>query len=164
MGDPKAIVPLALVLLLAACAPSRLALLTGLRPPGERNRAFPEVVWEQYDCGRQRRPFFVIEENELAPARTRPGGSFQHRLVYAMCPTERTGVVPGRLHTRIRFRGRFIAQETDAGFELKPGRWVVDTSVDLPRDAEPGIYAYELDFQSDSIDFDEHLTFLVEAR
>jgi len=163
LGHPKAIALLAL-LLLSGCAPLRWALIESLREPGETNRTFPEIVWEEYDCERQHRPFFVIEENELAPRRTQPGRSFAHRLVYAMCPLEPTGVVPGQLHTRIRFKGRFLVQETDARFELKPGRWVVDTYVDLPQDAEPGVYAYEIDFESDSIAFDEHLTFLVEAR
>jgi hypothetical protein len=36
--------------------------------------------------------------------------------------------------------------------------------VHLPIEAEPGIYAYELEFESKSLEFEKSLTFLVEAR
>jgi hypothetical protein len=163
LGHPKALaLLLSLLLLLApACATGRGALVKLFREPGEAIRDFPELVWEQYDCSLQQRPFFVVEENELLPDRVRAGGDFSHRLVYAMCPRQRTEVVSGRLLTRIRFRGRPIVRQSEARWEIKPGRWVVDTTVELPESAEPGVYSYELVFQSDSIAFEKHLTFVV---
>jgi hypothetical protein len=162
LGHPKAIAVLAAALLFASgCAGTRWAVLKHFRTPGEEIRDFPEVVWEEYDCALQRRPFFVVEKNELLPARVEAGGDFNHRLVYAMCPPERTEVVSGRLVTRIRFKGRPIVRQNEARWEIKPGRWVVDTSVELPESAEPGVYAYELAFESESIAFEKHLTFVV---
>jgi hypothetical protein len=125
---------------------------------------FPESVWEEYDCQKQARPFFVIERNELVPARVDAGGEFSHRLVYAMCPDNPTEVVSGRLLTRIRYRGEPIVRETTEAYEIKPGRWVVDSTVTLPRDAHPGVYAYELAFQSMDVTFEKRLTFVVGAR
>ena len=113
-------------------------------------------------CGERDLPFFEIENNELLPVKLRPGGEFTHRLVYALCPERPTGVVFGRLAIRILFRGEAAHTETDRRYELRPGRWRVDTFVELPPDAEPGVYAYELDFTSKEIRFVERATFLVE--
>jgi hypothetical protein len=157
---------LAVVLALAlgpGCAGLRWSLQKSLRDPGERLETFPEVVWEEYDCDTQRRPFFIMERNELIPPRVEPGGEFNHRMVYVMCPARATEVVPGRLMTRIRFKGSPIVRETDERYEIKPGRWVVDSFVRLPEQAEPGIYAYEIEFDGIQVDFDKHLTFLVRA-
>jgi hypothetical protein len=134
------------------------------REPGERLTDFPEAVWEEYDCQTQNRPFFIIETNELVPTRVEVGGEFNHRMVYVMCPVRPTGVVSGRLRTRIRFRGAPIVQETTEAYEIKPGRWIVDAEVSLPGDAEPGIYAYEIAFESRRLIFDKSLTFLVRGR
>jgi hypothetical protein len=120
-------------------------------------------VWEEYDCDTQRRPFFIIERNELVPPRVEAGGEFNHRMVYVMCPRQATEVVAGRLTTRIRFKGAPIVRETDERYEIKPGRWVVDSFVRLPERVEPGIYAYEVAFAGDRIEFDKRLTFVVRS-
>ena len=54
--------------------------------------------------------------------------------------------------------------DTLPAWDLKPGRWVVDASVALPENAEPGIYTYELQFESQPVAFDKRLTFVVRAR
>jgi hypothetical protein len=54
--------------------------------------------------------------------------------------------------------------DTQPGWEIKPGRWVVDAIVALPEDAEPGIYTYELQFESPPVAFDKRLTFVVRER
>jgi hypothetical protein len=83
-------------------------------------------------------------------------------MIYSLCPPVPTAVVSGKLSTRIRFRGTPIVHETIAEHELKPGRWVVDTFVSLPEQAEPGVYAYEIEFESKTVRFDERITFVVE--
>jgi hypothetical protein len=84
-------------------------------------------------------------------------------MVYALCPVNPTEVVEGTLLTRIRFRGQPIVSDRVAPYELRPGRWIVDAFVTLPNDAEPGVYAYEIQFDSRAIDFNERLTFVVES-
>ena len=163
MGHPKAIV-LALALALATgCAGTRWWLQKSLRSPGESLADLPEAVWQEYDCGSQKRPFFIIERNELVPPRVRSGGEFNHRLVYVMCPVNPTEVVTGRLSTRIRFKGSPIVEDQLPDWDLKPGRWVVDAMVALPENAEPGIYSYELQFESTPVAFEKSLTFVVRA-
>ena len=62
---------------------------------------------------------------------------------------------------RIRFRGDAIVNTTDKSYEIKPGRWVVDAFVTLPEAAEPGVYAYELEFKSRTVDFAKSASFVV---
>ncbi len=166
MGHPK-VVALCIALLLAGssgCASLRWDLKKSFRKPGEKLATFPELVWEEYDCDTQQRPFFIIEENELVPPQVYPGGEFNHRMIYVMCPRGSTETVQGKLQTRIRFRGDPIVLTTTAHFEIKPGRWIVDAEVALPDEAEPGVYAYELAFRSRHLRFDKSLTFVVKAR
>jgi hypothetical protein len=174
MGHPQALAgvgrrrgPLAVALLLAlltSCASTRWWLQRSLRSPGEELVDFPEAVWQEYDCGSQKRPFFMIERNELVPPEVRTGGEFNHRLVYVMCPVNPTEVVTGRLATRIRHRGAPIVVDLQPDWELKPGRWVVDAMVELPEGARPGIYSYELAFESEPVAFEKSLTFVVRDR
>lgn len=164
MGHPKVVGAVLALVLASGCASLRWSVQKSLRDPGERLTDFPEVVWEEYDCASQKRPFFVIEQNDLVPPRVKAGGAFAHRMVYAMCPSRPTEVVSGRLLTRIRFRGDPIVRETTEAYELKPGRWVVDAEVQLPEDAEPGVYAYEVAFESSGVGFEKRLTFVVQSR
>jgi hypothetical protein len=163
--DHSKVVAAALGALVAlGCASVRWEMQKAMRKEGIENEAFPELVWEEYDCDTQKRPFLVVEKNELVPPKVRPGGEFNHRMVYAMCPAESTAVVPGELSTRIRFKGKAIVQNTDSAYEIKPGRWVVDAFVEIPASAEPGVYAYEVAFEGGGITFDKSLTFLVKGE
>jgi hypothetical protein len=164
VGHSKVIALFTVLLLAMGCASMRWALQKSLRDPGERLESFPEEVWAEYDCDAQKRPFFMIEKNELVPPRVKVGGDFNHRMVYVMCPPRPTGVVSGRLRTRIRFRGDPIVRETTEAYEIKPGRWILDAEVTLPEDAQPGIYAYEMDFKGAALHFEKRLTFVVRAK
>ena len=60
-------------------------------------------------------------------------------------------------------RGSAVVHEKDPAYDLKPGRWVVDSFVRLPEEAEVGIYAFELEFKSPDVNFDRTMTFAVES-
>ena len=109
--------------------------------PGESElEAFPEVVWNEYDCDNQKRPFFIIEKNDLLPEKVDPAGAdfrspIRVRDVPQSIPTEVvqgetleanpiTKAQPDRGRRRIRFT------------KSSPGRWVVDAIVHLPEEAE----------------------------
>jgi hypothetical protein len=153
-----------IALIFFGCASFRWTLQKAFREEGVENKALPDLVWEEYDCATQRKPFFIVEANELVPPRVKPGGEFNHRMVYVMCPARSTAVVEGRLKTRIRFKGDPIVHSTTEAYEILPGRWVVDAFVEIPEDAEPGIYAYEVEFRAKGLKFDKSLTFLVKGH
>ena len=160
MDHPKALA--AALALCLGCSSAISALQLAIRQPGERLKAFPEKVWSQYECDRKRLPFLEIEQMDLSPRRLRPGQEFSQRLVYALCPERPSGVVTGELDTRILYRGRTIVQQHTPSYDLKPGRWVVDAFVQLPDDAEGGIYAFEVRFRSRKLNFKKTLSFAVE--
>jgi hypothetical protein len=158
------VIALLAMTLCLGCASARWSVVKHFRDPGASLETFPEVVSQEYDCENQKRPFFIIEKNDLLPEKVTAGSDFGHRLVYVMCPEHSTEVVEGRLSRRIRFKGVPIVEKTDPIYEIKPGRWVVDAIVHLPEEAESGIYAYELEFDSEPLEFEKSLTFLVVAR
>jgi len=134
------------------------------REPGERIVAMPEEIWEEYGCGERQLPYLRVEHVELLPRRLEAGAMFNHRIVYSLCPIEPTAVVAGTLDTVILHRGRPIVRDEDANFELKPGRWVIDSFVSIPRQAAAGIYAVELAFRGGDLSFEERRSFAIESK
>ena len=122
MDHRKSLAVLAALTLCTGCGAARWSVVKQFRNPGEKLETFPEQVWEEYDCGSQKRPFLVIEKNDLIPQTVIAGGNFGHRWIYVMCPTQPTAVVAGTLATRIHFKGQPIVQQMDSHFEIKPGR------------------------------------------
>jgi hypothetical protein len=163
LDHPKVAACLLLAALATGCASLRWSVQKAVREEGARLAAFPEAVAEEYGCAERRLPFFEIEKSELVPPRVRSGGEFNHRLVTVLCPAHATEVEVGRLSEGIRFRGEILHHETRERFEIRPGRWVLDAFVELPADAEPGVYAYELRFEGANVSFERSWSFVVEA-
>jgi hypothetical protein len=132
-----------------------------MRSPGEKREAAPERVAEEYGCDRIARPFLRFEGSEIVPERVSAGDSVNHRMVYALCTARPSDVVRGALETRILHDGRVVVRDRDASYELKPGRWVVDATVEIPDAAKDGIYAIEVVFESRSVHFHDEKTFAV---
>lgn len=132
-----------------------------MRPPGETLEALPERVAEEYDCDRIPRPFVRLESSEIVPDRVSAGGAVNHRMVYALCPARPTDVVRGALETRILHAGRVVVRDRDAQYELRPGRWIVDATVEIPDAASDGVYAIEVVFESKAVRFRDEKTFAV---
>jgi hypothetical protein len=105
------VIALLAMTLCLGCASARWSVVKHFRDPGASLETFPEVVSEEYDCENQKRPFFIIEKNDLLPEKVAAGSEFGHRLVYVMCPEHSTEVVEGRLSRRIRFKGVPIVEK-----------------------------------------------------
>lgn len=137
------------------------AIQVRLRQPGEQLLSFPDVVAAEYDCAKRSLPFLKVEKSELIPPRLRPGGQINHRIVYVMCPKHASGVIEGKLYTRVQFKGTTVHSEA-VERDLQPGRWLVDSSVTLPEQAPAGMYALEVNFESSKGRFSVQSDFLVE--
>ena len=165
MGDPKEMtrrllaVSLGLLWIGSGCTAIRLS----VRDPGETNKTMPDPVASEYHCEKRQLPFFELERAELLPERVKRGKEINHRIVYVMCPERPTEVVKGSLDTRILFRGQAIFSEV-IDQELKPGRWIIDTFIPLPEQAEPGVYALQLEFRSRQGKFASRSDFVVTDR
>ena len=157
-------VALALTTLLAACVSGPPQPKGPVLPkPGEEMLEWPEAIWTSYECGARKRPYLRIEEVKLFPERVTAGSAFNHRVVYSLCP-EKPGIsVKGKLITALYHRGKKLYSDLDEDFELKPGRWRVDSSVKVPAGAKPGVYAIELNMRHRSVRFREIRKFTVET-
>lgn len=156
---PPFIALLCLLAALSGCAHPMGRMRQAFREPGEKLTDLPDAVARDLGCAERPLPHVALERNEINPERVRAGGEFNHRLVYALCPAEPTAVVAGTLTTRIRFKGRVLVTDRVEGYELKPGRWIVDSSVALPPSAEPGVYALEWDFEGPGVNEGATATF-----
>jgi hypothetical protein len=134
-------------ILLVSCAGTR------ARPPGDRLIDPPAEVWEDYRCDRKVRPFLVLERNQVSPRKIRPGGEFNHRLIYAMCPVEPSQVISGDLYRRIYYKGGVVFEDIVRGFEVRPGKWSVDAFITIPEKAELGPYSVEATFTAGRVHF-----------
>lgn len=70
-----------------------------------------------------------------------------------MCPRTADSAVRGRLTTSVYYGLRSIQTEKTENFEIKPGRWVVDTDIFVPVGAAPGEYSLRTNFSSPGINF-----------
>ena len=167
MGNSKALAALALATLCAAggagCAYLPESVERPFRKPGERLAEFPEQVSAEYNCANQKLPWFKLEKLEIWPKHLEAGQELGHRLVYSLCTANPTAVVTGKLETRIIYRGEPIVRDTDAKYDLRPGRWVVDVMVTVPPSAPGGLYALELEFKGGGVKFNGSETFEVEG-
>jgi hypothetical protein len=166
MGHSKAVVAAGALALLVSlgCATLPGQAQRGLRPPGEKLEALPERVAEEYGCATAKRPFFKLERNEIVPERVAPGESVNHRMVYALCSARVTDVVRGALETRIVKDGVPVVRDRTPDYALRPGRWIVDATVEIPAAARDGLYAIEVVFESKAVRFRDERSFAVVAR
>jgi len=164
LGHPTAIARLILALCFTACASLPAPLDRPFREPGQRLTDFPEAVAQEYQCAKQKLPWFKLEALEVWPKRVEAGGQLGHRMVYVLCTGRPTDVVTGRLEMRILHRGKPIADVPEPSYDLRPGRWIVDVFVAVPPEASDGVYALELAFKSAAVRFEKSETFVVEAR
>ena len=121
--------------------------LSAIRSPGEHIRTSPHQVWTDLKCAERERPFVRFESLEIVPDLIKPGYRTNYRVVYLMCPLEPSEIIKTRVFRRILFKGEEVASNVNAGFELKPGRWVVDSFFTLPKDSPLGVYSLEVSFE-----------------
>jgi hypothetical protein len=164
MGHPKALVVGLGLFVALGCAGVVGKLERSFRSPGEKLASVPDEVWSEYKCDEQKLPLFRLEQTQLVPQRVTAGEDVNHRIVYALCPIEPTLVIEGTLETRILFKGKPVMRDADGHYEIKPGRWVVDTFIQIPPQAETGIYSVQVQFVSETVTFREERSFAVERK
>lgn len=123
------------------------------RSPGEKMRLSPSEVWSREDCSNRILPFFRMDQNNIVPENVRPGEKISHRMEYSVCPRTADSAVRGRLTTSVYYGLRPIQTEKTDNFEIRPGRWVVDTDIYVPIGAMPGEYSLRTIFSSLEINF-----------
>ena len=103
----------------------------------------------------------VVETNEILPPQLNAGKELNHHFTYVMCPAMPSQVIKGKLTRLIHYEGRIIFEDVTDDFELKPGEWSVDAFIDIPPQAEPGVYSFEVRFSSGEHTFSKSRHFVV---
>ena len=136
------------VLGVAGCATLYQQTVAAIRQPGDQIETTPDDVWRELDCENRTRPFVKAESMEIVPERIRPGARVNYRLIYVMCPARPSEVITTRISRRLLYKGQEVAASVNEAFEIKPGRWIVDSFFTLPANSPLGIYALEVSFES----------------
>ena len=118
------------------------------RQAGEQIATTPDKVWQELDCSNRERPFVRAESMQVLPEMIRPGGRVNYRLVYVMCPARPSEVIQTRVARRMLFKGEQVARNVNDNFEVKPGRWVIDSFFTLPVNSPVGEYSIEVVFEA----------------
>lgn len=139
------IVPL--VITISACSAIYQRVVATSRQPGEQIATTPDKVWQELNCAKRERPFVQVERMEVVPEMIKPGGRVNYRLVYVLCPLKPSEVLKTRLVRNMLFKGERVAGNVKDSFELKPGRWIVDSFFTLPPESPFGVYALEVSFE-----------------
>lgn len=65
-----------------------------------------------------------------------------------MCPLKLADAIRIRVTRNMFFNGEQVARNAKDAFEVKPGRWMVDSFFTLPPDSPLGVYALEVGFET----------------
>ena len=136
------------IAMLSGCSTLYQQAVAVVRQPGEQIAATPDQVWQDFDCARRERPFVRAESMEVVPETIKPGARVNYRLIYVMCPVKPSEVIKTRVSRKMLFKGEQVARNVNEAFEIKPGRWVVDSFFTLPADSPLGVYALEVSFDA----------------
>lgn len=151
MGKLSQRVTLYFVLILitvSGCTAIRQQIVAASRQPGEQITSTPDQVWKELNCAQRKRPFVEVEQMEVLPEMIKPGGRVNYRVIYVLCPRQPSEVLKTRIVRNMLFKGQPVAANVKNSFELKPGRWIVDSFFTLPPDSPFGVYALEVGFET----------------
>ena len=77
-----------------------------------------------------------------------PGARVNYRIVYVLCPLKLFKSIKTVVTRNMLFKGEPVARNVKDDFDLKPGRWLVDSFFTLPPDSPMGVYALEVAFDT----------------
>jgi hypothetical protein len=132
--------------------------------PGRKLVMNPDRVWALEGCESRPLPFLRLDLSEVIPAMVKPGGLLNYRFPYTACVPAQPGYILGRLQTTLSFKGNNLNTRTDEGFPVQTGRWIVDTNIAIPKDAEPGVYVLEAALLAKGATINDRVSFGVEPQ
>jgi hypothetical protein len=136
---------LALSALAAACQPmgqlmDELEFAGAGSAPGRKLVVLPDTVWKRESCEARPLPYLRLERSDVRPKQARAGEEVIYRLAYVACVPPQPGYLLGKIQTRIAFEDRLLSERADANYPVETGKWVVNTKIEVPAEAQPGRY------------------------
>lgn len=134
-----------ILLALSGCVAIQQQIVAAARQPGNTMVTTPEKVSQERNCAKREQPFVQVESMEILPEMVKPGGRVNYRLVYMMCPVKKfSDTMRTRVSHNMFFQGEQVARNLNDAFELRAGRWAVDSFFTLPPESPLGVYALEV--------------------
>jgi hypothetical protein len=130
--------------------------------PGRKRVMDGPRVWALEGCKSRPLPFLRLDLSEVIPATVKPGGVLNYRFPYTACVPAQPGYIIGRLQTTLSFKGKKHNTRTDTDFPVETGKWIVDTNIAVPNDAEPGVYFLEATLVAKGARIEDRVSFNVE--
>lgn len=109
-----------------------------IRKPGEKMVSSPEETSKKYFCNRSRSNTIFIEKSYITPNRVKPGEEINHRIRYAKCP-DSPSIINGKINRKVSYSGAELFEDITQ-YSFKPGTWVIDIFIEVPKEASYGNY------------------------
>jgi hypothetical protein len=122
----------------------------------------PDRVWSSEHCESRPLPYLRVERSDVTPETSKRGNSILYRFRYIACVPEQPGYIIGRLKTKVFFTGKELSTRIDDTFPVETGQWIVDTNIDVPKDADPGVYTLEASLVAKDVTIYDFLNFTVQ--
>jgi hypothetical protein len=119
------------------------SIVASLREPGETMVFTPEKTREKHSCVSYKETLLELEEVEVLPDVVISGKEINQRTRYAFCPPTPSGSLRGRIIRTVLFKGKVMWRDT-TDYEFKPGTWIIDVKIGIPKDAARGAYAMDI--------------------
>jgi hypothetical protein len=130
---------------------------------GDKMVSAPEKTQGQYSCAAAKRVVFRIEDVQILPAVVSSGQEINHRIRYALCPFPRGEIVEGDIVRVVRLNEQELFHDVDV-YQFKPGTWVVDAFIGIPREAQGGTYTIETIMKYKQISINNKKSFTVREK
>lgn len=111
--------------------------------PGRKLVALPDEVWKLENCAARTLPYIRLDRSDVKPKTVKRGDQIVYTLSYTACVPQQPGYILGEILTHIYFHDRLKSRRSDTEYPVETGRWVVNTEVVIPANAEPGLYEVE---------------------
>ena len=130
--------------------------------PGRKLAMIPEQAWESENCESRPLPHLRLERSEVTVSTVSRGDSILYRFPFIACVPAQPGYILGRFRTTVSFAGKALNTRSDDTFPVETGKWIVDTDIAVPKDAEPGVYTLEATLAAKGITIQDRLNFTVQ--
>jgi hypothetical protein len=135
----------AVSLMLSGCAVYQ-GIIADTRKPGDKMMRTPEKTKEKYACVSYGKRMLKLEEVQILPDVVASGKEINQRIQYAFCPFAPSETLKGSIIRTVLFKGNKVFQDTTA-YEFKPGTWMVEVFIGIPKEAQSGVYVLNIALQ-----------------
>jgi hypothetical protein len=131
--------------------------------PGVTRLKDGQTAWQENDCDKKVLPFLVIKRQDFSNSVLQANQEFKHRFSYAVCTSDSSKPIKGKLIRKILFKDKIIYQSVSKDVEIKSGEWENVAFITIPPGAKYGYYNFRLSFRVQNIKITKDLPFVIRS-